>query len=263
MTTPVTGSATVGGTVYPVSAAITLPAGGTTTTTSAPSGALGPYRYAGIVNSNGYNTYVANNMWGANAGTTQSVTAYNPGNWWCTASAVPNGYSGVQTYPNIQQLFNDWTGAGWNAGPTMTETPIASLKSLTSTYAESMGDTTGVYAEAAYDLWTSAGEIMIWVDTTVLRGAGGAQKITTGTLGPYPFTFYQYPSAGGTPMIIFDHNTPSGTVDILAALNWLVAQKVIPASTTIGQLDFGWEICSTAGRTVTFTISNYTISATV
>src|SRR5439155_699312 len=85
-------------------------------TPSAASGSLGPYGYSGITNSNGYNTYVGNNMWAANSGTTQTACAANPGNWSVVANAGPNGYTGVQTYPDVQQLFSDWTGSGWNGG---------------------------------------------------------------------------------------------------------------------------------------------------
>ena len=33
--------------------------------TSAPNGVLGPYEYPDVTNTNGYNTYVGNNMWAA------------------------------------------------------------------------------------------------------------------------------------------------------------------------------------------------------
>ena len=48
--------------------------------TSASNGVLGPYAYPKITNTNGYNTYVGNNMWAAaGSGMTQTLTAADPG----------------------------------------------------------------------------------------------------------------------------------------------------------------------------------------
>ena len=49
-------------TATPTSAPTPAPSG---RSTSAPDGAFGPYEYPHITNTNGYNTYVANNMWAA------------------------------------------------------------------------------------------------------------------------------------------------------------------------------------------------------
>jgi hypothetical protein len=225
--------------------------------TSASSGGFGPYTYSGIVNSNGYNTYVGNNMWAANRGTTQTVCATNPGNWSVVASAVPKGYTGVQTYPEVQQLFNDWTGSGWNNGPNSTDTPISALHSLTSTYATtnpSVGD-----FEAAYDIWlsgTSKNEVMIWV-YNVNRGTGGATVDAHTTLFGVPVTYMNY---GSEEILSLDHNQASGKIGILSALKYLISIGAEPATASIAQIDFGWEICNTAGQSLTFGVSKYTIS---
>lgn len=52
-------------------------------------------------------------------------------------------------------------------------------------------------AQAAYDIWTSSGEIMIRVDTSTLRGSGGADRVDAGAIGGLPFTFYIYGGTGG------------------------------------------------------------------
>ena len=54
--------------------------GGTACVIPDPSGNCGPYDYAGITNSNGFNTYVGNNCW-ADPSCQQIVTAHDPGNW--------------------------------------------------------------------------------------------------------------------------------------------------------------------------------------
>jgi len=224
--------------------------------TSGRSGSLGPFSGAAITNSNGYNTYVGNNMWGANAGTTQTVCAANPGEWTVVAKAGPRHYSGVQTYPNVQQLFNDWTGSGWNQGPSMKDTPISALHSLTSSYA-TINPSVGVF-EAGYDIWLGSPkgqEIMIWVHN-VNRGTGGATIDGHTTLSGVPVTLMHF---GSELILSFDHNQASGTVDLLAALKYLQSIGRVSLSAAIGQIDFGWEICSTAGQELTFQMTHYTL----
>src|SRR5262249_31683665 len=78
------------------------PPGGTACVTSEPSGNCGPYHYAGITNSNGFNTYVANNCW-ADPSCHQTVTAHDPGNW-SLSTHEPAGNTAGKTYPDIPKL---------------------------------------------------------------------------------------------------------------------------------------------------------------
>jgi hypothetical protein len=235
--------------------------GGVGSCTPAASGSLGPFAYSGIVNSNGFNTYVGNNMWGANAGTTQTVCGDSPGKWTLTANAGPARYTGVQTYPDIQQLMNNWTGAGWGAcGPSnCTDTPVASLKSLTSTFDISNPSPSQGVWEAAYDIWTSSGELMIWTSYSDVRLADNGATITNPdvVVGGLHYTDMNY--RGGLPQMVLHGNPSSGTVDILAVLKYWQSQGKLAANATIGQLDYGWEICSTVG-TQNFAVNGYTLS---
>jgi len=224
-------------------------------------GTCGPYSYPRITNSNGYNTYVANQMWSCGAPGScgpETLTADHPGRWSVT-STQKAGNTAVLTYPHVQQLFNNWGGNGFNGG---SDTPISGLARLVSTYTEHMHETNGTLAQAAYDVWTSSGEIMIWVDTTSLRGSGGAEKLDSGTIGGLPFTFYVYGGAGGLPIIKLDTNQRSGTIDILEGLRWLQSKGYVAKNATISQVNFGWEICSTGGVAETFEVTDYSLTAT-
>lgn len=215
----------------------------------------GPYDYRPISNSNGFTTYVGNNMWGCGTGNCgpQVLTAHNPGNWSATSTQA-NGNTAVLTYPNVQQVFNKTTGA---------DPAISAFASITSDFTETMNPQTGTDAEAAYDLWLSntsgPDEIMIWVDN-VGRGSGGARQIATATIGGQAFTVYQY----GDGEIIFslNHNEQAGTVDILATLKWLQGHGLASAGAQLGQVDFGFEICSTGGKPEKFAVSRYTLTST-
>ncbi len=201
--------------------------------TSAHSGGCGPYRYRAISNSNGYTTYVANNMWGCGSGDcgTQTITAYQPGHWSATSTQA-NGNTAVLTYPNAQQVFTKTTD---------TAPAISAFDSITSDFTETMNPQTGTDAEAAYDLWLSnpsgPNEVMIWVDN-VGRGSGGAQQIGTATIGGQAFTVYRY--GGGEIIFSLDHNEQSGTVDVLATLKWLQDHRLVSLKAGLSQVDFGF-----------------------
>ena len=136
------------------------PPTGAACVTSANNGNCGPYAYRPISNSNGYTTYVGNNMWGCGNGNcgAQTVTAYDPGHWSATSTQA-SGNTAVLTYPNVQQLFTKTTN---------TDPAISAFASITSDFTETMNPQAGTDAEAAYDIWlgntSGPNEIMIWVD---------------------------------------------------------------------------------------------------
>ena len=71
-----------------------------------------------------------------------------------------------------------------------------------------------------------------------------------------------YTYGSGEIIVSLDQNETSGTVDILKTLQWLQARGMVSSAATLGQVDFGWEICSTGGRPETFTISKYSLKST-
>ena len=228
---------------------------GSACVTSAGNGNCGPYGYRPISNSNGYTTYVANNMWACGNGSCgpQTLTAYHPGNW-SVLSTQASGNTAVLTYPNVQQVFTKTTD---------TDPAISAFTSITSDFTETMSPQTGTDAEAAYDLWLShtsgPDEIMIWVDN-VGRGSGGAQRIGAATIAGQAFTVYQY--RGGEVIFSLNQSEQSGTVDILGVLKWLQGHGLASAGAQLGQVDFGFEICSTGGKPEKFAVSRYTLTST-
>jgi hypothetical protein len=238
-------------------------------TTSATHGVCGAYTFRGITNSNGYNTYTGQDMWAAKPGTTQTLTSMAPDHWSVVSEALPAGSKNVQTYPNVQQLFNNWNGHGWNGRGAMADTPVFGLSSLTSSFTESMPHNSTTVAEAAYDIWLSqtpkavSNEVMVWVDN-VNRGTGGdVQQIGSATINRQVFTVLQHGGSGGEIIFSLNRNEQKGTVDILHVMKWLIARGYEPPSVAIKQIQFGWEICSetTPPPGNTFTISRYSINA--
>ena len=236
---------------------------------------------AGSVNSNGYNTYIANNCW-ADPTCQQTLSANSFGHWQVTANE-PAGNGSVKTAPEAQQQFNNWcpgrkTFENLVSGgcPSSEEnTPISALSQLTSTYAESTPHNSQTIAQWAWDNWLAndaghSDEIMVWVDTTGRCNSGsfGNQVHAPVTIGGQQWTPHQYPNssefiwtldgAGGAGSCA---QQASGTVDLLALLKWMQANGYASASATLSLLDGVFEICSTGGTPEKFSVSSYSVTA--
>lgn len=232
----------------------------------------GGYKYAGIPNSNGYNTYVSNQDVGSQTGTTQTATVVDPGNWSLTANDVPYGYGGVQSFPDVQQLMNNWCGTGWGGCANESDTPLDSLSALTVNYSEtSPRDGNSLY-EFAPDVWTDGypSDVMFWVDThgRCNNGAFGDTILGHATFDGQSWTVHRYGGAGAEIIFTLDDGAggcaqqTSGTVDIKAGYAWLSANVPgFPAQPVISQLNTGWEI--TSADNATFQVSSYSITETV
>jgi hypothetical protein len=217
----------------------------------------GPYSSSKITLSNGYNTYVANNGWacgpdGKGCGS-QRLTAHSPSKWSVVSKQAAHN-TAVLTYPDVMQLVTLTSGAA---------RPLKSFSDIRSSYAESMPHNARTIAQAAYDVWldhtTGSNEVMIWVDN-VNRGTGGARVLTHHTFFHVRYALLQYGGRRGELIWSRSRNAGHGTVHILTMLKWLVSHRYESASTSVGQIDFGWEICSTGGAPETFTVKDYSLT---
>src|SRR5262245_30311787 len=228
------------------------------------------YEYPKInTGSSVYTTHINTDCW-ANPSCDSKLEANSPGDWQVTTTE-PAGNTSVRTYPDVQQLMTnwcpaakDWSGCTGASSPT----PRQALASLTSSYAETMNETAGTKAQAAWDLWTSSGELMIWVDE-VGRGSGGATQCGSGTLSGRAFTYYLYggngctPATGDVPIIKLDVNARTADIDLLAALDYFTSVGQFTSNGDISQINFGWEVCSTGGVPQTFRMTDYSLTAVV
>src|SRR3954451_14240044 len=231
----------------------------------------GAYDFAGIPNSNGYNTYVSNQAVGAQPGTTQTVYANSPADWKLVANSLPYGYLGVQTFPDVQQLFDNWCGSGWTGCPEPTSTPLNALATLEVTYSEtSPTDQHSIY-EFAVDAWSEnyGSDVMFWTDTRGRcdEGAFGGTLLGRAVLDGQGWTVHRYGGSDAEIIFVLDGaggsgtcaRQASGTVDVKAGFDWLAANGFTKGPQRITQLNTGWEITS-AGNS-TFTMHGYSIAA--
>jgi hypothetical protein len=233
------------------------------------------YCYDRTPNSSGYTTYVNKDCW-ANPDCQYKLEVNNPGDWQVTANE-PAGNMSVRTYPDVQQLTNNWcstsTPKGFvNCSTPTTDMPINELSALTSTYAESFPDGDGMVAQFAWDIWiprpgASSQEVMVWVDNHGRPPIeAGATFVDTATIAGQTWSLFRY--GFGDDFLIWSLGAPdapaqqaSGTVDLLALLNELQARGSVADSGKVTQINAGWEICSTGGADKTFRMTDYLLTA--
>ncbi|MEU6841942.1 hypothetical protein ABZ930_08730 [Streptomyces sp. NPDC046716] len=189
--------------------------------------------------SDGYTLY--NNIWGSGAGS-QTIWANSSANWGVWADHPNTG--GIKSYPNAKKVIGK---------------PISALSSLTSSYNVTV-PSSGAY-NTSYDIWDSgyANEIMLWVNYNGAVGALGS-SIGNVTLGGHTWTVY-VGSNGANNVYSFlrTSDSTSGTVNILSILKWLRDTKGYIGNVTVGDVQFGYEITSSAGG-LNFTTNGFSVS---
>lgn len=190
---------------------------------------------------------VFNNEWNKAEAGPQTIWA-DSFDHWGVESTQANSTS-VKTYPSVQK---DYPG-----------TALRSFTTLTSTFSESMPPAAVSFdAEAAYDIWIDnyRTEVMVWVDNHGQKPAGGiiahvyidGQAFAVWQGGPHMFSF-----------VLFGSQETSGRVDLLSPLRWLINRHYLRNSDTMTQVDFGWEIASTAGVPMNFTMKRYSLTTSL
>lgn len=181
----------------------------------------------GSWSTNGYTLY--NNVWGAGYGP-QTIWANSAGNWGVWAAHPNTG--GIKSYPNATRYIGR---------------PVSSLGTLTSSFNVTV-PTSGVAFETAYDIWSSdnAHEIMLWMNAYGAVGPLGTLQ-TTATVGGHTWRVYRGSNgANNVYSFVRTGNTGSGTVDIAAVARWIRSAGWF-GDVTIGNVQFGYEITSSAG----------------
>jgi hypothetical protein len=187
----------------------------------------------------GYTLY--NNIWGSGAGA-QTIWANSASDWGVWANHPNTG--GIKSYPNAKKVVGK---------------KISAINSLSSNYSVTV-PSSGAY-NTSYDIWDSgyAYEIMLWVNKTGPVGPLGTSQGNV-TLGGHSWTVYKG-SNGANQVFSFirSSNSSSGTVDIKSIVNWIKNTKGWFGDVTIGDVQFGYEITSSAGgldfRTNSFGVS--------
>lgn len=198
----------------------------------------------------GYTVY--NNVWGSGAGY-QSIWANSYSNWGVWAQHPDSG--GIKSYPNSTREIGE---------------KLSALKSVSSSFNVSV-PSSGAAFESAYDIWAgsnNAYEVMLWMNY-----AGGVKPIaanwsssgdpvasyTNVTVGGHTWNVYK--GSNGTNAVysfVRTSNTSSGTVDVLAIMNWIKGKGWF-ADETLNRVQFGFEITSSPAG-LNFVTNSYSVS---
>jgi hypothetical protein len=191
--------------------------------------------------------WVNNDAWNGSAGP-QSIDVCNQSSWYAVSNQ-PNVGGAVETYPDSEY------DVGGRSNPSTT--PISGWQSISSTFSEAFPSGAGAW-DAAYDLWLNnwSTEIMIWNEWSGAQSYWPAQATTSLTLDGVPYTFY---NNGGELMFFRTTQVKAGSVDIVAAFQWLVSQGLVKSTDVPTQLEYGVEVCATSG-TETFPLTGLTFA---
>lgn len=227
----------------------------------------GPYDrcgpYTGQLFSDGPDAYVANNCWRTGV-CTQTIYANSTSDWQATA-VQPAGNTTVQTAPQVEQMYTRPDGTGL---------PVNSLTSLTSTFTENMGEQPGTSGDASYDMWLSQApnatystenEVMVWNQQVNFAGCTNSPVVTGVMFGGQAWDMCQFSEPPGSPgpgTVWFRPGVTeqSGSVDLLAFLNWMVTNGYLPAGSGLNEIDYGFEVVSTGGQPETFKVTGFTLT---
>ncbi|HLK90691.1 MAG TPA: hypothetical protein VKZ18_12390 [Polyangia bacterium] len=194
------------------------------------------------------NFYVDTDTWNA-ASYTVSQTMYicDYDNWYVVAKMDnSSGDGAVKTYPDVHEDFD--------SAPA-----LSSFTSISSSFAHA-GPHVGIY-EFAYDMWLngvadkSSIEVMVWTDNFNQVPSGSVQE--TFTLGGQSFQVWK---SGNYIALVATANVTSGTLDLLAIFNHLIAKGWVPANATLGAIDYGVELVSTDGMDATFAVTGFSLT---
>jgi hypothetical protein len=196
------------------------------------------------------NGYTLNNdVWGSGAGP-QTIWARTGTNWGVVANHPRT--SGVKSYPHTGKTLN------------RTLSSLGSISSSFNVAVPSDGD-----YETAYDIWANnnAYEIMIWTNQHGAVGPiassydqnGAVPSASNVAVGGHTWNVYRG-SNGSNQVYSFVRTsaTNSGTIDVLAVLNWLKTQGWY-GDVTVGDIQFGFELSGTAGQS-SFTCNSFGIT---
>lgn len=186
--------------------------------------------------------YIFNNVWNKKSKPgPQHIWANSYKDWGVTSTQTTT--TAVRAYPCVQKNLKGGVKAG-------------AFTRMVSTYAE-RGPGKGIY-NASYDLWFNGlkKEVMFWVDSTHWGNLG--QPLETVTLGGKRWKVYH--EAGYTRFQL-EKTEQSGTVDLLAGIQYMLKKGWLSPEDLAWQINFGFEICSTQNQPYAFRVNDYSLDA--
>jgi hypothetical protein len=192
--------------------------------------------------------YVDTDTWNAaNYQVSQTMYVCDYDNWYVVARMDnATGDGAVKTYPDVHEDFS--------AAPA-----LSSFGAISSSFAHA-GPHVGIY-EFAYDIWLNgvaskgSTEVMIWTDNFNQVPSGSLQETVA-----FDGQTYQVYQNGSYIAFVETTNVTSGTVNLLEFFDHIIAKGWIPATSTLGAIDYGVELVSTNGADATFAVNGFSLT---
>lgn len=199
-----------------------------------------------------------NDMWNATGNdVSQTLNVCSHGSWYVDDTIPADTSTAVKTYPNVHVDYINWV--------TGVSPLLSTYQDITSSYA-GQGPDAGIY-EFAYDIWLNGfgaghNEVMIWTQNHG-QTPGGSLVASDITISGHSWDLY---ASSGNGYIAFVPSNgaayPSGTLDLTAFFNYLEQNGHVASTSTLSQIDYGIEVVSTGGGTVTYNVTNFRVSPT-
>jgi len=194
--------------------------------------------------------YVDTDTWNAakyQVSQTMYICDYD--NWYVVANMNDAMHDGaVKTYPNVHQDFGS-------------SPKISSFTAIPSSFGHTAPSPhVGIY-EFAYDIWLNgvatngSTEVMIWTDN--YKQVPSGSKMDTVTFDGRSYDVYK---SGSYIAFVDTMNTTAGTLELLSFFNYIIGKGWIPATSTLGAIDYGVELVSTDGKDATFEVNAFSLA---
>lgn len=195
-----------------------------------------------------------NDEWNLQPTSYQKISVTSVNTW----GVVSNQPYSLPQYPSI----------GWSGGR-----KLSSYTSLSSSATESgPGTVTGVYYEAAYDIWLNASapgqangfEIMVWTDT-YQHGNTPGSYLGKATISGIPYTVYEGQGGNGPAVwLVREANAARSTTNLYQVIKTVVGEAANytgPSNPVVSTVQFGWEIGGTGGTNRSFNVTQFSLTS--
>jgi hypothetical protein len=238
--------------------------------TSSATGNCGSYGDTEVTDNAGGNANVQNDVWDPQTGWSQTLYTVSEGRWWVTAN-MESGYTGVQSYPDTDILFSNWSPS---ANP-----EISSFSYIFSSFVSTVPTSSGTIEDSGYDLWFNDYGAEVMIQNQVVNRSACTQYMTVlatnltfgGSYGVPVNTWNLCRNGGAGAELVFQWVPPlststnfgvsSGSVDIYGMLSYLATNGYLASSSTITAMQYGFEIGSTGGVAENFYVDAFSLTA--
>jgi hypothetical protein len=201
--------------------------------------------------------YADSDMWNAQGyDVSQRMSVCSPGNWSVTITADNKARDGaVKTYPNVHRDYHNW-----NTGQ---EPKLSSFKSISSRFASRSPDV-GIY-NGAYDIWlngvadSDSTEVMIWTDNH--RQVPAGRVVKKGIEFSHRSWTLWSTSDHRYLAFVANRRIGHGSISLKKRFSYLIDHGYLRRGSTLGQVDFGYEIVSTNGTRHRFKIDRFSVTS--